>query len=353
MYTIKDYLKFYKDISFEDVSFNEIDNILFSELSYLTWKDIVNKKKIKLLDAINLYLDKNVIELNNNFLNGIKENIKIIKDSKRYQDCYLFNFQKEVTDKKQFGAISILFNRNLYISYEGTDNSISGWKENFEMCYTFPTKAMIDAINYINKINSNKYKNIYVGGHSKGGNLAVVASMYAKKGIKKKIKFIYNNDGPGLTNDIFNSKEFKEIESRIKLYIPGDSIVGSLLYQPKITKIVKSNNFSVFEHDCNSWEVFGTMFVETKQSRGSKELKTRTINFLEEFDIDKRKEIIETIFLILEKNNIRYLEDFKKLNLDKLNKILNNIKNIDDKTKKLILNGIKNLLFSKKNVKIS
>ena len=149
------------------------------------------------------------------------------------------------------------------------------------------------------------------------------------------------------------SKEFKEIESRIKLYLPGDSIVGSLLCQPQITKIVKSNNFSVFEHDCNSWEVFGTMFVETKPSRGSKELKTRTINFLEEFDIDKRKEIIETIFLILEKNNIRYLEDFKKLNLDKLNKILNNIKNIDDKTKKLILNGIKNLLFNKKNVKIS
>ncbi len=97
MYTIKDYLKFYKDISFEDVYFNEVDNILFSELSYLTWKGIVNKKKIKLLDAINLYLDKNVIEINNNFLKGIKENIKIIKDNKRYQDCYLFNFQKEAT----------------------------------------------------------------------------------------------------------------------------------------------------------------------------------------------------------------------------------------------------------------
>ena len=38
---------------------------------------------------------------------------------------------------------------------------------------------------------------------------------------------------------------------------------------------------------------------------------------------------------------------------DALYKKFNSIKNIDKNTKNLILNGIKNLLFSKKNVKIS
>ena len=176
---------------------------------------------------------------------------------------------------------------------------MSGWKENFEICYNFPTLSMQDAINYLNQTNTSKYKTIYVGGHSKGGNLAVVASMYAKNSIKKKIKAIYSNDGPGVTLEIFKSKEYKEIENKIKLYMPGDSYVGTLLYQPKIEKIVKSNNFSIWEHDCNSWEVFGNFFLEDKLTKNSKDLNTRSLNFLKEFDVEKRKEMIETIFKLL------------------------------------------------------
>lgn len=351
MYLIKDYLKFYKDTSFKEISFNEIDNILFSELSYLNFKNIITNKKISMNEAINLYLNSNNKDNDTTFINGIIENIKIIKDSKRYSNCYLFNYVKEVSNVKQFGVLSIqIDSKTLYISYEGTDSSMSGWKENFEICYNFPTLSMQDAINYLNQTSTSKYKTIYVGGHSKGGNLAVVASMYAKNSIKKKIKAIYSNDGPGVSLEIFKSKEYKEIENKIKLYIPGDSYVGTLLYQPKIEKIVKSNNFSIWEHDCNSWEVFGNFFLEDKLTKNSKDLNTRSLNFLKEFDIEKRKEMIETIFKLLEKCKVKKVSDLKKMNFEQFSILLIGVKDIDDNTKKLILKGVKKLLFNEKNV---
>ena len=79
MYLIKDYLKFYKDTSFKEVSFNEIDNILFSELSYLNFKNIITNKKISMNEAINLYLNSNNKDNDTTFINGIIENIKIKK----------------------------------------------------------------------------------------------------------------------------------------------------------------------------------------------------------------------------------------------------------------------------------
>ena len=351
MYLIKDYLKFYKDTSFKEVSFNEIDNILFSELSYLNFKNIITNKKISINSAINLYLNSNNKDDNTTFIKEIIDNIKIIKDSKRYINCYLFNYVKEVNTKKQFGAVSIQIDcKTLYISYEGTDSSMSGWKENFEICYNFPTLSMKDAIKYLNQTSASKYKTIYVGGHSKGGNLAVISSTYAKKSIKKKIKYIYSNDGPGVPFDIYKSKEYKEIVNKIKLYMPGNSYVGTLLYQPKIEKVIKSNNFSIWEHDCNSWEVFGSFFIEGKLTKNSKDLNIRSMNFLKEFDVEKRKEMVETIFKLLAKCNVKSVSDLKKVNLEKFKILLLGVKDIDENTKKLIFQGIKKLLFNEKNV---
>ena len=132
--------------------------------------------------------------------------------------------------------------------------------------------------------------------------------------------------------------------------MPGDSYVGTLLYQPKIEKIVKSNNFSILEHDCNSWEVFGNFFLEDKLTKNSKDLNTRSLNFLKEFDIEKRKEMIETIFKLLEKCKVKKVSDFKKMNFEQFSILLIGVKDIDDNTKKLILKGVKKLLFNEKNV---
>lgn len=351
MTTIKDYLTFYKNITFDEATFNEMDNILFAELSYLNWKNIVTSKKINLIEAISLYLNKRKKDDDTNLKRGILENINIIKNSLRYANCYLSDYIKIVNKSQQFGALCIYINsKTLYVSFEGTDGTIIGWKEDFMMTYTFPIESQKSAINYLNDVYKSNLKTIYVGGHSKGGNLAVTASMFAKKAVKDKIKTIFSNDGPGFMKEIFDSKEFQGIKDKIKLFIPQGSVVGQLMYNAKITKVVHSNRIALFDHDCNTWECFGPYLIETVSNPKSINVNKKTQKWLAEYDQEKRHKMIDTIFTILEECNIERVQDLEQLNYDKVKNIILHTKNADDETKTLILNSLKQLLLKQKKV---
>lgn len=342
--TIKDYLKYYKNISFKESIFNEVDNIFFSELAYLHWDNIVTKK-INLNEAINIYLNSNVKEINNKFIKGIVDNLKTVANGTRYKNCSLEYYIKDVKENKQFGALTIhIDNKTTYVAFEGTDNTISGWKENFMMSYLFPTESQQHAIEYINKVIKYNDQIIYVGGHSKGGNLAIVASMYARKGIQNRIKTIYSNDGQGVIKKIFESPEYKRIENKIKLFVPSESIVGELLYNPPIYKVIEANGFNISEHDCNNWKCFGPYFIESKLTKASSNINIKTKNWLEEVSDDKKRVVVENIFKVIDEAEIKKLEDIKKINPQVIKNAINSIKYMDADTKKLIINSIKKLI---------
>ena len=266
MADIKEYLKYYKDKTFKEYSFNEVDNVLFSELSYLDWTNIVTNK-ITLQNAANILLEnkdeKKKKRERFKYVDNIKEHLKEMKDSLRYKDCILKNFRLILTEKEQFGAICIYFEPGkLYVSFQGTDESVIGWKEDFEMSYSFPVPSQTEAINYLNENVTWRDNIVFVGGHSKGGNLAICSVMYCKDYIRHKIKFIFNNDGPGFREKEFSSKEYNEISDRIISFKPEDSIVGVLLNNLPATKVVKSKEKGIRAHDITSWECFGTSLEE-------------------------------------------------------------------------------------------
>ena len=146
----------------------------------------------------------------------------------------------------------------IYVSYEGTDHLLSGWKEDFELAYKFPIESQKYAIEYLNKTIGFFDKNIVIGGHSKGGNLALVASMYAKKSIKKKIIKIYSNDGPGLRKKEIESKEYKSIEEKYIHIIPNYSVVGLLLRHTSNYKVIKSTRKDLMAHSIMTWQINNT-----------------------------------------------------------------------------------------------
>ena len=143
--------------------------------------------------------------------------------------------------EKQFSAITIIMqDKTIYVAYRGTDNTIVGWKEDFNMSFSKLVPAQTDAVNYLESV-AKKYKNrIRVGGHSKGGNLAVYAAAFCNKHVKDKIINVYNNDGPGFCDEVVNSEQYKEIIDRVHTYIPQTSIIGRLLNHEEETIILKS-----------------------------------------------------------------------------------------------------------------
>ena len=104
MATIKDYLKYYKSISFKDNKLNINDVIIFTELSYIDWSNIVptSNNKITLKEAFTTYQEfKKDIYLTS-FMKENVSNLKDIYNSNRYKDIYLINYRKLVDNEKQF-----------------------------------------------------------------------------------------------------------------------------------------------------------------------------------------------------------------------------------------------------------
>ena len=365
------YIDKYGNISFLEKEFNDVDNLIFSALIYIDLDKYVsnnnfNKRSIQDVgnDFLKNYNKKKKIVIATKI--GIKV-LRYIKDTKRYKDLLLYNYSYIGNDKEQFSAITIEINNSLiYVSFEGTDQLISGWKEDFMMSYQFPVLSQKMAIKYINKFIFNRHK-IIIGGHSKGGNLAVVAGMYANMFVKNKIIKVYNNDGPGLRDEQFNSNKYKNIEKKLVSIIPNYSVVGLLLKHSDKYIVVKSMKRGINAHNFTNWVISDDKLLITKLSNYSKIINKTVNKWLDKYSDSERELFVKELFLIFDRANIYSLTDIND-NKKLIFNIIKETKGIDIKTKNMIMdfiyllfslfkeettNGIGNFIHNKLNVNIN
>ena len=337
MYTIYDYVDYYKKDNFEEEKFNIMDNVLFSLLAYLPIE------KIKFKDNSNIseiYKELKDVKVYNKLANKALEILKRIYLSNRYKDIQFLNFSYKLDEKIQFCAITFKNNYFTYVAFRGTDGSITGWEENFKLSYIYPSLTQKEAIKYVDNIKDEEF---YVGGHSKGGNLAMVGSLESKN--FSKVKKVFNNDGPGFLKDQFNSKKYNELNKKLINILPEDSVVGILLHN-KDYNYIKSTKKGVLAHDLTTWTCFGKYLVEGELSKSSKAVKDKLLKGLEEAKPEDLEIITNKFFDLLRENNIEKLRDVKKLNFQTFTLLMNDIKNVDESTKKLFIEVIKTFAFS-------
>ena len=337
MLSIYDYIKYYGEYSFLDIPFNDVDNIIFSTLSYLPLEKIDYHEEDK-IDAILEKLEK--IDINNKTL-GYKsvDILKLIYNTKRYNEIKLTNFCNILDDKTQFSAISIVFLDYLYVSFRGTDNSIVGWKEDFELCYNYPTIAQINAKEYLENI-SNKYEKIIVGGHSKGGNLAVASVIGVSDLVQEKVLKVYNNDGPGFLDSEVNSLSFSKVLNKIVTIIPEESSVGIIMKNPNI-KVIKSSKTKIGQHDLTSWECFGSILIPGSLSNISIMSQNKIISWINSTTTLDRKRVVESFFEILKRSNIKEFRELKNVNIYQLQSMIKEANSISKDDEKMILETLK------------
>ena len=340
---INTYIKEYGDKTFNEEKINEIDNVILSSVVYLNFDGIVpkNKKSISLGEAGNIFLYKyNYFDVSKL---GIAQKVsyKILKqivNTKRYKDIQMYNYKYIWDTDTQFGAVCFKVKKKfIYVAFEGTDNLLSGWKEDFQMAYEFPVPSQKLAVKYLNENIKIFDKNIIVGGHSKGGNLALVSSMYCKNRINKKIKQIYSNDGPGLKKEQIESENYSKIRDRLIHLVPNYSYVGVLLRNDKFT-VIKTNRKDFMVHAVSSWQVNKNEFIRENLSSISDSFRNSLLKWLDEHDLNQREKMISTVFKTLEESGIKNLNDF--FNLKNAITVIRNVNNIDDETKKLVISLI-------------
>lgn len=312
-----DYIDYYGNYTFEEREFNEIDNVILSMLTYVDYTGIVSETKEKksiedvALEFFKKYSKNDISKLYASDQEGVKL-LKKITSKKRFKDIKLFNYSYDYNDGCQFSAVTFDLGNNLYyIGFEGTDELISGWKEDCIMSYKFPVKAHTLAKKYINKFTISNAK-LIVGGHSKGGNLALVASMHANFFVKMRIKQIYSNDGQGLREKEYESKQYKKIAKKYVHIIPNSSIVGLLLNHDNNYKVVKSNMPGFVSHFPSTWQVNYNTFERAKLSRFSKVFDEGFAKWLSNYDEEQRELFVESAFKILKDNNIETLLQFNE-----------------------------------------
>ena len=336
MFTIYDYLDYYKNCSFEEVGFNQMDAMLFACLVYLPIKSFSENKSYKdfVSYAYTFYKDdySGVMKPSSFAL------LNKIKTSKRYENIIISNFKNIRNNDTQFGAMSVRFNDNLLIAFKGSDSSLISWIENLRLNYQYPTYTQSKGIKYAKDNILDSDKNVYLVGHSKGGNLAMCAGMEIPSGLRDKVKVIYNFDGPGFLKKEYD-KKFNLIKEKVVNIVPTGSVVGMCLYNDNF-KSVKSKDLAFGEHYPVGWSVFGEFFVKTSLSRVSKQIHEMTTTNLDAVD---KKQLGETIEELCKGLGVDYDSDFH-LSISEIWEIIRNMKGIDPKVYKYLTSVMQTLM---------
>jgi len=355
MANLFDYLNWRGDLNFKASPFNPVDNIILSQLTYLTFDDIVpgieDKEGITIDLAIKIYHEK----LNSpegikqtSFFKDDPELIETLARSKRFGNCHLFGYVNHVdVDREfQFSAIGIYTDCGMtYIAYRGTDISIVGWKENFNMSFKEVIPSQIKAAEYLKKMASLINGTLRVGGHSKGGNLAVYAAANCGAKVQKRITDVYSNDAPGFHEKFLESGGFSAIKDRIRSYVPQSSVIGMFLKHGYENIVIKSSQTGIMQHDLYSWEVTHNDLVRADESTMSSRFVNNTLrSWIDNLDITRRELFIEAMYHIFSNAEIKSIHELEVSWFAAASRILKSLNHIDQPTKRIIREIIADLL---------
>ena len=334
MENILTYLKWRGDLSFSEKTFNETDSLIFALISYIEWEDIVGETAVSLQEACRNYCeryDQKHFNKTYSFSPSLSELIHILPHVLRYQEVKLSHYRvfNDKQEEVQFGAICIELPQNIvYVSYRGTDISILGWKEDFNMTYQDVIPSQTLAVSYLKEIGKMMFKpkkwwqfkkktspSLYIGGHSKGGNLAMYAAIYCNE-LSPWIKGVYSFDGPGFRKTFYEHHDPTFIFNRLHHYIPESSIFGRLLEHKEPVTIIKAYGTGLSQHDAFYWKVDTDHFVYADTlSKESDQIKLYLDQVLMNKSDEEKKTFIMLLYKMLDEMKVESINDFTAVGL--------------------------------------
>lgn len=355
MANVCDYIKWRGDLDLEKSDFNEIDNLILSRFSYFPFDNIIEENEVVTIKELGERFNKQDINKLPILWKDDVDLFPLMGQSKRFGEMLATKYinKIDVEQEKQFSAITVLMpDDTIFVSYRGTDNTIVGWKEDFNMSFKSHIASQISAKEYL-EIIAKEYpdKKIRIGGHSKGGNIAVYAATFVSNEIKDRIINVYNNDGPGFCEDVIETPEYQETIKTVHTYIPQSSIIGRLMNHKEKYTVVESVQKGIMQHDLYSWQVLGKEFVTLKELTDGSEFVDKTIKgWLENVEPAKREQVIDVVFDILNATDAQTMKDLKANWFSSGRVIMTSYKNIDNETKDMIWQTLNALFKMAKNI---
>lgn len=345
MKSIIDYIHKYGSVSIAEMPLNEVDSLILSQLSYLKYDGMVpmlhdklpfvTPAKIREMEEYDNLFEDRRYESNNRAL------FEAVAESTRFGSMLLGNYVS-MTDSEwelQFSAITYTFeNGTFYLAYRGTDETIIGWKEDCNMALITPIPSQEKAMQYLNLIGDMSHGNFYVGGHSKGGNLAVYAASTCLDSVASRIISIYNHDGPGFKKDTITvSDGYRKISDRIHKFLPHSSIVGMLMQSDEQAEIIECKSFGILQHDPFNWIVDDDSFRRVGSLYEHVSIKDETVNqWIDNMSDDERRVFVDELFNVFSSTGATTLLDIMDDFYSNSIAMKNAIEELDPKNREII-----------------
>lgn len=352
---IIEYVHSYGYFDFKVLPFSAVDALVLAQFVYLKMESLlpvmvpetqpchkaVTLRELKEDPEVEQLFADSRYEVNNRAL------FYTMCESRRYGDMKCLYCADHVCteDETQFMALTcILSDGSVKVLYRGTDETIIGWKEDFNMAFQYPIPGQQASQAYLEQVAQYIPQELDLIGHSKGGNLAVYAAMCAPEKVQNRIGRIYNLDGPGFRTEVYSMGSYEKIADKIIKIIPRSSIVGMLLESHGEYQVVDSKNIGFLQHDPYSWLVDRIDFVYAEQMDERHRLMDESLN---EWAMSLPKEEVESfvnaLYQIVAASEAADLISFTKNWTKSLAGMASAIQNLDEETKNCIHRIMKSL----------
>lgn len=350
MANIIDYARESK-LAFSELPLHAVDSLVLSQLSYLNFGESFGTHG-EAKNGIPLYeLAKNVLG-DTAFLrirDGVSNRALVyaLSTSPRFRGIRFTDYVNKLSaaEEKQFSAVTFLLpDGNVYVAFRGTDSTFVGWKEDFNMSFTCPVPAQEEAVRYLEQAALRHKGRIYVGGHSKGGNLASYAAIFCAASVFERIETVFSHDGPGFLESVLALPQYNAASAKIKKTVPESSVIGMLLQSQESYEVVRSDRLFLMQHDPFSWLVQENDFLRVKAIKGSAQALNKTVHdWLGELSPQQRMLFVDVLFNALSATDAKTLREFMEDPHKNLMIAAGAAKKIDDDTRAFLSSALRSL----------
>lgn len=349
-----DYLEKVENLTFDQEPLNILDKVCINEIGYLTYEKWLTASDLK--KPINLHDFAEGKELNPDYSFMVtKERVELAEAmvrSRRFASLSLSNYRSVLDEEveKQFAAMIFSLPELDYhqLVFRGTDDSVIGWKEDFQLTYSREIPAHRSAMTFLEDHLPNLSGRTTVSGHSKGGNLALYSAVQSSTALREKIAELLLLDSPGLMKSLLEKPSYQELKAKITVIRPQDSVVGVMLYWDRPAQLVAAEGIGFAQHNALTWEVDLTTndFVYVDQPTDlSQRLEETFQEWIETLPNQELKQVCDLVFDTILDSGIESLDDIGIQALPQLGQMLQEFGNLSDKQKKVLQDGFNQLLW--------
>lgn len=334
MATMLDYLYWRGDVPFDKMPPNELDGLVLTRFAYLPMELVAREpeetvgsiaEKVQALPAGVLRLEED------------QQLLYYLEHCDRFKDLKVTDFVKDNDEDIviQFSAVTIhLPEEQLYIAYCGTDSTLLGWKEDFYMSFMEDVPAQKAALAYAKDVCA-RYpeRDFYLGGHSKGGNLAVYTAVNLPEVLKARLLHVSDYDGPGFPKSYIDTHDFRSVVERIDTFIPQESVFGRIHDHAEGFSVVESNERGLNQHNPYSWEVEPTGMVLLEAPDTTSDIMYTAIqNILQNTSPQQRKAYVDQAYDILTSSDFSTMKEFRNADAGQRSELRKSVTGLSEET---------------------